>query len=308
MADPQERDDPFREFIDEILKPNKVDRDFAKDIQLQEVRNYVEANRLNLGVVRRWYEIPHDLNETNGDFDKFVEGCRDLVTKGDEIMMNVESTGFNIDRFDIFTDGFTSENDNPTIFYNCYLERPIHFALLLADMERLGLLDDVKVDFSCKATKVNWKWGESDSESKTKKMVRHDGTAVAIKSTMETVVRFGMDDWNKVPLILRYFEGHVFYTRDGRIPWSFEDPDIRILPDFVTPELNAKTDTTLATEIQDDFLSAIMNEFSSGKGKLLILRQRTSFSDNLEVPGWTSRRVVLNKELFDYLSADGVKP
>ena len=277
MADPQERDDPFREFIDEILKPNKVDRDFAKDIQLQEVRNYVEANRLNLGVVRRWYEIPHDLNETNGDFDKFVEGCRDLVTKGDEIMMNVESTGFNIDRFDIFTDGFTSENDNPTIFYNCYLERPIHFALLLADMERLGLLDDVKVDFSCKAT-------------------------------METVVRFGMDDWNKVPLILRYFEGHVFYTRDGRIPWSFEDPDIRILPDFVTPELNAKTDTTLATEIQDDFLSAIMNEFSSGKGKLLILRQRTSFSDNLEVPGWTSRRVVLNKELFDYLSADGVKP
>lgn len=314
MAEPQERADPFVKFINETLGPDKVDQDFAKDIQLPEVKAYIDANHLNLEAVRRWYEKPHDLYETRGDFDKFVEGCRDLVKKGDEIMMNVGSTGFNIDRFDIFTDEFTLENNKPTIFYNCYIERPMHFALLLADMERLGLLDDIKVDFSCKATKVNWKWGESDSEGEVKKMQRSDGMVVAVKSTMETVLKLSVNDWDKLPLILDYFDEHVFLKLDERghlkkgcIPSSFQDPDIRVLPDFIEDD-DLIAQPAVRAEVEERYKSATMNELSDKNGKLLVLRQESSFDNDPNKIGWVSRKVVINKELFDYLKSDDVKP
>ncbi|MFZ2202642.1 MAG: hypothetical protein WAV56_04610, partial [Microgenomates group bacterium] len=182
---------------DKGLKLKKIDTDFSGDMRRPDVREYVAVNNLSLERVRYWYREPHKILEENGsDFDKFTENCRELVKKGDEIMMNVESTGFNIDRFDIFADkDFDQEDDRPTVFYNCYIERPIHFALLLAHMERLGLIGiDDTISYSCKGTKVNWKWGESDSEGEVKKVKRADGTVVAVKSTMETVLKISTND------------------------------------------------------------------------------------------------------------------
>lgn len=294
---------------------SKIDIDFANDMKSPEVRDFVTLNNLDLNRVRHWYRRPHEIFEEHGsDFNEFAKNCGGLVKRGDEIMLNVGSTGFNIDRFDIFTDEHPGgEDDMPTIFYNCYIERPMHFALLLSDIERIGIIGpDDRVDFSCKGTKVNWKWGESDSEREVVKVKRSDGTVVAVKSTMETVLRLSLSDWDKLALILDYFDSHVFLNVDaindgGCIPWSFQDPDIRVLPDFIESG-GLMTQPSLVSEVEERYKAATMNELSGSNGRLLVLRQKSSFNEDLAYSGWVSKKIVVNKELFDYLKSDDVKP
>lgn len=281
----------------------------------QEAREYAKRMGLDPKKVSFWEREARDVLDTYGDnFDKFVEGHKDMVERGEEIIEEVEATGFNIN-YILDEDDFPFESDKLLIFYSNTIDLPEHFGLLLAEMKELPqeerpLISRKQVSFSKKANEfILGDWSDINIPEDTYILTREDGKRVEIARTIETVLIFSITDNEKADenalKIITFLRDKAKKEKGEEcIPGSFEDPDIRISQGFLGRPLTKQVTESGA------FIDIVSNVLPMDDGKLIVLRKSTRFEEDKEKwPGnWRSLDTPVNEELAKYVKRFGVGP
>ncbi len=106
---------------------------------------YLQEHNLDLDRVLYWKTKATERLQPNfRTFKEFTSKHEDLVNEGNDILLDKKATGFNI--LPNQTD-MDIAKDEPLIFYNNYIRRTEHFALLLAEMEQIGIMTEKSSQF-----------------------------------------------------------------------------------------------------------------------------------------------------------------
>lgn len=249
-------------------------REQALDKFRREARDYTARINLNPAIVARWERKAGEIFKTYGkDFTAFVEGREELVGKGESVIREIATTGFNLS-YVLEEDDFPFESNEPLIFYNNSIDLPEHFGLVLAEMEINEPISEDQIRFSKKATEVIvGEWRDVNIPEDTYILVRGDGSRVQVGRTVETVVIFSVRSDNQAIGILDFL---FKKTKRGRksIPGSFSSPDIRVSRGFEI------FDTYRRYIPEGNLVSIIANTLTTKDGKLVVLRESTRFDED----------------------------
>lgn len=239
-----------------------------------------------------------ELFEKHGkSFDKFVEGQKDLVSRGDSLLRTIEGSAYNIllSQQDM---NLTSGRD--LIFYNNYIRRTWHFGLLLAAMEQEKVITPDQVRFGVKASKTRfdekkgWKPDPDDEEVVDMQFIDKNGDAFndKVDKSVEIVITFSPADDVSALKIARFLLKRTDARIEGAIEGSWDIPDIR-----ATTSLK---DVLMEQKI--GFAEAQANIVDKDRAQLVLLREKTKFSEEFPGTGWTSVETEMNEELAEYLT------
>lgn len=213
-----------------------------------------------------------------------------------EVLRIREATGYNVLRS---INGMPITSRRKLIFYSNYIRRARHFGLLLAEMERDGLIMPEQVRFGVKASKVvhtdGWEISPLDEQTVRVERINDQGQIEQRRAsqTIEAVVIISPTD----DIQARRIAEMLLARTNARIPGAIEDswdiPDIR-----ATARLRGAL-------TQSGFREVRANILREGRSRLLVARQETAFPDP-----WQRARMEMNPELATYLASPelGVNP
>jgi|SRR3990170_1248864 len=184
----------------EVLSREQALEKFRREAQEYAVRAHLNPER-----VARWSGKAGEVLSTYGkDFSTFVEGSEGLVGKGESVIREIATTGFNVS-YVLGEDDFPFESDKPLIFYNNSIDLPEHFGLVLAEMEMNEPVSEDQIRFSKKATEVIvGEWRDVNIPEDTYVLRRGDGSRVQVGRTVETVIIFSVKSDNQAIGILDF--------------------------------------------------------------------------------------------------------
>lgn len=278
-------------------------RDKAMEEFRKKAREYITQAELDPEKVAYWEGKTREIFDTYGkDFDSFIEGQEGLVKKGDEVIEEIEATGFNIS-FVLKKDDFPIESEDVLIFYNCSIDRPEHFGLLLAEMEKEKLISEEQIKLSQKASEmIVGEWSNINVPENVKVLARKDGSKIEIGRTIETIVIFSPSNEDKALKIINFLLAKVHTETDKSIPGSWDNPDIRVSQGF------EKLDIYEKIVAKGDLVNVVSNTLIVEKGKLVVLRKSARFDEDKvkHKEGWRSLSTGVNKDLAKYLVGFGI--
>lgn len=209
-----------------------LSRDQALERFRKEARDYVVRANLVPERVAHWSgKAGENLSTYGKDFATFVGDRDKLVGKGESVIREIATTGFNLSYL-LEEDDFPFESNEPLVFYNNSIDLPEHFGLVLAEMEMNVPISEDQIRFSKKATEVIvGEWRDVNIPEDTYVLVRDDSSRVQIGRTVETVVIFSVKSDDQAIGILDFLFKR---TKRGKksIPGSFTSPDIRVSRGF----------------------------------------------------------------------------
>jgi len=108
-----------------------------------------EGERFAERVQHHQSQVEQLLRQHGREFSEFVAGHEPLVAVGDQLLQSYQTTGYNIL---LHAEDMPLTSQEALIFYSNYLGRPRHFGLLLAEMERVGIMTTDQVRFGVRAS------------------------------------------------------------------------------------------------------------------------------------------------------------
>jgi hypothetical protein len=235
------------------------------------------------------------LDKYGRDFSEFAKGQDKLVKIGDEILKKHQATGYNI---------ILKASDMPLItnemyiFYNNYIGRPRHFALILSEMEESGIISRNQVSLGVKGSKVlfdedKWKIDSENESSESIDGIDENGNLYKqmVNRNVETIIIFNPRDELQSINIAQFLLDRTNANKPNAIEGSWTVPDIRATQSL-EKALGGTFTNVVANILRDD-------------GSILVARQESEFP----IP-WESVGMGINPELASYLvsSTFGVKP
>lgn len=231
------------------------------------------------------------LNRHGRDFKEFTKGNEQLVGIGDELIRIYETTGYNIlpNR-----SVMPLSSKKPLIFYSNYTGRTRHFGLLLAEMERNGLITSEQVSLGVKASKVlygDWEIDEVNEQFVNTQRQDTQGNISYDKvvQTVDTAVIFSPQDGTNALDIARFLRRRASALNKWAIEGSFEIPDV-----IATRALKSVLSDA-------DFEEVVANILTLDRSQLVVGRRSTEFTRP-----WRTTAVEMSEELASYLASKGV--
>jgi hypothetical protein len=242
-------------------------------------------------------------------FDAFVDSCHvahhdqdvyplpALAAEGDVRMRQMETTGYNL---------LCQISDMPLgserglIFYGNYVARAHHFGVLLATMEREGIIKpgEGQARLGVRASKVLWnpRWDYNERWGERRMMERVDAQGVVsahqVLESVEIVVQFAPRDDASAQKIVLFLNERANGQKPDPIEDSNDVPDIRATLALA----KALQGTGFMVEAQANTLRA-----ADSMAQLVALRQQTPFP-----PPWRPMPIRANEDLVGYLAFEGV--
>lgn len=232
------------------------------------------------------------LDKYGNDFDRFTKGYENLVSVGDERLSGIETTGYNILQN---ASDMHLASEKPLIFYGNYIGRTRHFGLLLATMEKEGIITPEQVEFSPRGTKVLYdlSWGDVSPDLAQIMIIQRKESQGesehGVLQSVETVLTFSPQSDKQALRITSFLKERANQYKANAIEGSNFDPDIRA--------------TSILRNVlpQDEFPAVIANIHSSNNGQTVVLRKETIFSKQ-----WKAVPIEANEELVGYLASADV--
>lgn len=233
------------------------------------------------------HQVEQLLAQYGREFRMLAQGYEQLVGVGDAILAARQGTGYNLVRSD---DQFPVDSDERLIFYSNYIGRPRHFGVLLATMERDGIIQPEQIGFGVKASKVLYGGWELDPAAERLSTIERagepgPGAADQVSQSVETVVQVRPRTAAQAIQIARSLVRLATQARAGAIAGSWEVPDIR-----ATAPLRAALSRVRFSEV-------VANLYRQEQAMLVVARQRT----RLQAP-WQPVAIAMNPELATYLA------
>lgn len=263
---------------------------------LDDVPKYLKKHEISEEIFLYWEgEAKKRLDRLGNKFEFFEQGNDALVKIGDSLLMDRKSTGYNLLNDDV---DMELCSDKPLLFYNCHIGRTWHFGLLLAKMEKDGLISRKRgVRFGNKATKVLYDprtWDVMPEDE----FIDDFGIAEKVVKTVETIITFTPDnshDGTNVADIAEFLLDNTDANRlDHRIPGSWYVQDIRgtmaLEPLLKLPAFSNKFGVVMA------------NVLHQGKSSIIALRSKSK----LDPKEWSGFETIVDLELIKYLTEFGV--
>lgn len=215
------------------------------------------------------------------EFVKINPELQNLLNIGDQFIANIETTGYNLT---LSPDEMNVMSSDKLLFINVYSGESDAIGKLLSTMENSEIITKFQASLGTKASKVlydEWKesYGEVIEPLSPSKPIGPNNPMIS--KTLETVITFRANNGENARRILKEvieFSG-----------WEYPDTraTISLMPD-------------LPIEL---FSQARANVMETDSNQLIVLRKETSFPSP-----WNSKPVLVNKELGEYLTKNGVKP
>jgi len=226
-------------------------------------------------------------------FDQQPKTFKELVTDleakraGDQLLSNGMSTGYNFAP----QETFPLEDRNILIFHNNYIQRPRHFAKLLAEIEKANICSEKEVSLGLKGSKVIGYWGDKEA---VKDELTRNGKVLETSESVEGVAIFHPKTKLQALeiagfLITRAVIGAQPFEIDG----SWFIPDIRVSNHPWSKKL-----------ISISFAPVVANIRRFRSGNIIALKT----SSNIPGKDWKSFPILVNERLKDFLSDDVVTP
>ncbi len=222
------------------------------------------------------------------DFEKFIND-EVIINHGDSLIQSYQSTGYNFANLSTFP----MLSDQPTLFYGNYIQRTVHFAEILAIMEKEKIIEEEDVSFGVRATKVNGYWG--DPEPKVSHLAGSNGKDIQTSEFVEGILIFNPNSSAQLLKIAIFLETRAvkYPNLPAQIQGSWEVPNNRVKPIDMLPILQPL-----------EFQRAIANVFEHERGNLIILKQTSTFKEK----GWRGYPLLVSPKLYSYLSEGEVLP
>ena len=247
------------------------------------------------------------LNTYGTDFDHFVQSCHvsevrplpALEAEGDARLRRMETTGYNL--LCQIADMPLGSN-RPLIFYGNYVARTHHFGVLLATMEREGIIrpSERQVRLGVRASKVLWDpdWGYEPQWGQRRMIERVNAQGEAsqhqVLESVEIVAQFAPRDEANAQEIVKFLNERAYKGKPLTVPDSNEVPDIRATLVLA----GALLGTGFMVKTQANTLRA-----PDSMAQVVVLRQQTQF-----LPPWQAGPIRANEELVRYIAVEGVAP
>lgn len=271
----------------------------------QEYLDYINKNGLSkLRVLELVRYLTEMMNLRPKSFEVYTQDSQDVVDEGNSFVAredDMASTGYNIVRKG---DSFPITSSGPLIFYSMYVRRVAHIAVLLAEMEKLGIITPDQVQFGNKASAVEhgpWELDERDEVSVWIEIPNLDSNLPPIRKrfchTAELTTFFEPKNDENAIDIANFLLRKTNRDRPNHIPESWVVPDIRATSSLKSA-LNSPRIYRESTK--KPFEEAISNIKQLNGSTLLIMNQDKTFSQSLD---WTSNKNPVNTELYQYLKA-----
>lgn len=220
-------------------------------------------------------------------FESFVED-KTVIERGDTLLTNRMATAYNfasISQFPIV-------GPDPLIFYNNYIQRTKHFGELLARMEHEKIIEEDNVTLGVKATKVLGVW--NDEEAFAKDIFFVDGEAAKTSESVEGIVIFHPRSAKQAIDIGRFL---LSRAKKGAVPKEIQGS-------WDVPDSRARNQLRDILE-NVGFRRATANILGFQSGNLVAIRQKTHFGTE---EGWENYPMLVNSELYEYLTKYNVLP
>ncbi len=242
-------------------------------------QHYVNAD-LSIGRMNFYEDIARKYSEEYGIlFRNFIEDLGLLRRRGDYRIRRVEATGYNILRT---ISAMDLQSDRRILFYSNGINNIHHFALLLAELEDEGLIDENEVSFGVKSSSViTRKLGEPLKWQPTSERfilrTHKDGEidVVGVQDTIELVlavtIRDKVVDEDHAIKLANFFNDRTThdsstYIGQAAIEGSWEVPDVRATNNLAEDLIK-----------NADYISIVANMSDMGTARLIVLRDETMF-------------------------------
>lgn len=256
---------------------------------------YASEHGLDVDRVLFWKDMAEERRKKySRDFVEFTRGHEDIVSVGNGILLDYQGTGLNIL---LEPSDMDITKDEPLIFYNNYIGRTEHFGLVLAEMEKEGIITKDQVSFGNKCSTVLYTLWDIDPDDEIIRQIKHPTKNVdrMADQTVETVVTFRPTNDDNATRILSFLRRKTVATNPNAVPGSWEIQDIRATKALASILLNP--------ELGGGFKLVKTNMLSREGAQLLVMRQKTEFADK---PGWALTPTIQNSTLVEYLVNDQV--